>query len=161
MIVKKMRYLLNVLLRPWEGLVPRRLTSRIMQKQAAERGREEDPLAAPNRRRRQGWNRSLYGPMHPPWQDWGVTALIFGGSVASSPHPSEGVTSILFPECTPQPRVSPNGWTDDASRTYAVAFPQRVTRYVKQTEHRKFLVGNLDSKESHTPCCFFQRSIRW
>jgi Zn finger protein HypA/HybF involved in hydrogenase expression len=38
----------------------------MLQKEAAERGREEDPLAAPNRRRRQGRNRRLYGLMHPP-----------------------------------------------------------------------------------------------
>jgi hypothetical protein len=38
----------------------------MLQKEAAERRREVDPLAAPNRRRRPGRNRRLYGLMHPP-----------------------------------------------------------------------------------------------
>jgi hypothetical protein len=60
-----------------------------------------------------------------------VTTLIFGGIVASTPH-LLGRTSEVFPGNPPHPRVSPNGWTVDAPRTCAVAFPQRVTRHVKQ-----------------------------
>lgn len=38
----------------------------MQQKEAAERGREENPLAPPNRRRRTGRRRRLHGLMEPP-----------------------------------------------------------------------------------------------
>jgi hypothetical protein len=38
----------------------------MLQKEAAERRREDDPLAAPSRKRKPGRNKRLYGLMHPP-----------------------------------------------------------------------------------------------